>query len=180
VISECILTSETVRLRPVQESDLPHFQRWLADAELRRWMGSVEEQPTIEEEFDWYIRRREDPESVLWTIETPDGILLGTTELRLSPENMRAEVGISILDRTQWGKGYGTEAMRLVLDYAFDELELNRVELTTDAENARAIRSYEKCGFAREGLLRRHRVFEGVVGDTLVMAILREEWQGRR
>jgi len=180
VISESILTGENVRLRPVQESDLPHFQRWLADEELRRWIGSVEDQPTMEEEFDWYLGRRQDPESVLWTIETNGGVLLGTTELRLSPPNRRAEVGISVLDRTHWGHGYGTEAMRLVLEYAFDELELIRVELTTDAANARAIRSYEKCGFIREGLMRNHRVFAGVVGDTLMMAILREDWLAAR
>ncbi|MEX0682548.1 MAG: GNAT family protein [Dehalococcoidia bacterium] len=179
MISESILTGGSVRLRPVQESDLPHFQRWLADEELRRWMGSVEDQPTMEEESDWYLGRREDPDSVLWTIETSDGVLLGTTELRLSPANRRAEVGISILDGAHWGLGYGTEAMRLVLEYAFDELELNRVELTTDAANDRAIRSYEKCGFTREGMMRRHRIFNGIVGDTLIMSILREEWASK-
>jgi RimJ/RimL family protein N-acetyltransferase len=179
VISESILTGELVRLRPVVAADLPLFQRWLADVELRRWMGGVPDQPTMEEEEEWYWRRRQDPESVLWAIETLDGVLAGTTELRLNLDNRRAEIGISILDREQWGKGYGTDAMRLVLEYAFGELELNRVELTTDVANARAIRSYEKCGFRREGVLRRYRIFQDEVIDSLVMAILREEWQAR-
>lgn len=180
MISECFLSSKTVRLRPVRESDLPHFQRWLADEELRRWMGGMEEQPTIEEEFDWYVNRRQDPDSILWTIETADGVLLGSVELRLSPQNRRAEVGITILDRSHWGEGYGTEAMRLVLEYAFGELELNRVDLTTDAENARAIRSYEKCGFVREGLMRKYRMFKGETIDSIAMAILREDWLAAR
>ncbi len=57
-----------------------------------------------------------------------------------------------------------------------NDLELNRVELTTDEENARAIRCYEKCGFAREGLLRQHRLIDGKFGNTVVMAVLRAEW----
>jgi len=179
VISESILVAETVRLRPVQESDLPHFQRWLADDELRRWMGGLPAQPTLEEEYEWYFRRREDPDSVLWAIETADGELLGTTELRLSLENRRGEVGIGIFDRENWGKGYGTAAMLLVLEYAFEDLELNRVELTTDQDNARAIRSYEKCGFVREGVLRAYRVIDGRPSDSVMMAVLRDDWLAR-
>lgn len=176
MISESLLSSETVRLRPMQESDLPHFQKWLADAELRRWIGSVDKQPTMEEEFEWYVGRRQDPDAVLWTMETADGALLGSTELRLSVNNRRAEVGIAIFDREYWGKGFGTDALRLVLEYAFRELELNRVELTTDHDNARAIRSYEKCGFVSEGVLREHRIIEGKPSDSVQMAILRDDW----
>lgn len=178
MISESILSDETVRLRPVMEADLPHFQRWLADAELRRLIASVEEQPTMEEEFEWYVSRRQDPDSVLWAIESADdtGKLLGTVELRLNVNNRRAEVGIAIFDRAYWGKGFGTSAMRLVLDYAFGELELNRIELTTDTDNGRAIRSYEKCGFVHEGVLREHRIIEGEPSDSLVMSILRDDW----
>jgi RimJ/RimL family protein N-acetyltransferase len=69
--------------------------------------------------------------------------------------------------------------MRLVLDYAFGELKLNRVELATDEENTRAIRSYEKCGFVREGLLREHRQIDGRPSDSVPMAILRSDWEAR-
>lgn len=179
MISESILTAKKVRLRPVSESDLAHFRRWLADDELRRWLGSVDEQPSVAEEFDWYVSRRQDPDTILWSIEAADGALLGNVELRLSPLNRRAEVAIGIFDREQWGKGYGTEAMRLVLHYAFGELKLNRVELKTDHDNLRAIRSYEKCGFVREGLLREHRQIEGRPSDSVAMAVLRADWKAR-
>ena len=179
MISESILTAASVRLRPVEESDLTHFQRWLADDELRRWLGSVDEQPSVAEEYDWYVSKRQDPDTVLWSIEDASGTLLGNVELRLSPLNRRAEVGIGIFDREQWGKGYGTEAMRLVLDYAFGELKLNRVELTADVENVRAIRSYEKCGFVREGLLREHRLIGGKPSDCVAMAVIQADREGR-
>ena len=179
MISESILTTKRVRLRPLQESDLAHFQRWLADDELRRWLGSVNEQPSVAEEFDWYTSKRQDPDAILWSIEAAGGTLIGNVELRLRLLHRRAEVGIGIFDRQYWGKGYGTEAMRLVLDYAFGELKLNRVELTADEENVRAIRSYEKCGFVREGLLREHRLIDGRPVDSVAMAVIRCDWEGR-
>ena len=113
-------------MRPAGEGDRAHVQRWLGDDELRRWLGSVNEQPSIAEEYDWYMSKRQDPDTILWSIEATDGSLLGNIELRVSPLNRRAEVGIGIFDRQQWGKGYGTEAMRLVLDFAFGELKLDR------------------------------------------------------
>ncbi|MCH7484475.1 MAG: GNAT family N-acetyltransferase [Chloroflexi bacterium] len=169
-----------MRLRPAEESDLAQFQCWLADDELRRWLGSVNEQPSVAEEFDWYMSKRQDPDIILWSIEAADGgTLLGNVELRLSPLNRRAEVAIGIFDRQYWGKGYGTESMRLVLDYAFRELKLNRVELKAAEDNVRAIRSYEKCGFVREGLLREHRQIEGRPVDSVAMAVIRSDWEAR-
>ncbi len=179
MISESILTAQKVRLRPVEESDLTHFRRWLADDELRKWLGSLDKQPSVAEEFDWYSAKRQDPDTVLWSIDSTEGALLGNAELRISVVNRRAAVGIGIFDRDEWGKGYGTEAMRLVLDYAFGELKLNRVELATAVENVRAVRSYEKCGFVREGLLREHCLIDGQPSDSVTMAVLRSDWQAR-
>jgi len=176
VISESILEGEKVRLRPVQESDLPHFQRWLQDPEVTRWLAGFGEPPTLEDEYEWYERRRADEGSVLWAIDTLDGRLVGNIELRLAPAAERAELGISIHDKTQWNQGFGTDAVRLVLEYAFEELDLNRVELTTDEENVRGLRCYEKVGFVREGLLRQHRLLDGRFGNTIMMSVLRDEW----
>lgn len=176
MISESILEGEKVRLRPMHERDLPHFQRWLADAEVRRWLAEMDKAPTLEEEYSWYERRRSDPDAVLWSIETLDGQLLGNTELRVATHARRAELGISIHDKSQWNKGYGADAVRLVLEYAFDDADLNRVELTTDEDNVRGRRCYEKCGFVEEGLLRQHRIVQGRFGNTIMMSVLKNEW----
>ena len=66
-----------------------------------------------------------------------------------------------------------------VLGYAFGDLKLNRVELTTAEENVRAIRSYEKCGFVREGVLREHRLIDGRPVDSVAMAVIRSDWEAR-
>jgi RimJ/RimL family protein N-acetyltransferase len=178
VISESIIQGATVRLRPLEERDLPTCVEWMNDREVTRWLASVGEPPTLADEEEWYDRRRADPDSVMWAIETEEGRLIGNVELRLTPAARRAEMGIVIGDKSAWNRGYGTTTVRLVLRYAFEELDLNRIDLTTDEENHRAIRCYEKCGFVREGLMRQHRFVDGEFGNTLVMAVLREEWRG--
>jgi len=179
MISESILEGEKVRLRPVQERDLPHFVQWLQDPEVRRWLAAIGDAPTLEEEFAWYDRRRSDADSVMWSIETLEGQLVGTTELRLTPDAKRAELGIAIQDKTMWNQGLGTDTIRQVLAYGFEDLELNRIDLTTDEENVRGRCCYEKCGFVEEGLLRQHRIVEGKFGNTVMMSVLRDEWLAR-
>jgi RimJ/RimL family protein N-acetyltransferase len=176
VISESILQGEKVRLRPMEEHDLPSFVEWLADAEVTQWLAQLGTPPSLEEEYEWYERRRSDPDSLMWAIETLDGRLVGSTELRLEPARRKAEFGIVIGEKSEWDHGLGTDALRLVLDYAFGELELNRVELTTAEENERALRVYEKLGFVREGLKRQDRVLDGRFGNTVMMSVLRAEW----
>jgi RimJ/RimL family protein N-acetyltransferase len=176
MISESILQGEKVRLRPMEEGDLPRFVEWLADGEVTQWLAELGTPPTLEEEYEWYERRRGDPESLMWAIETLDGRLVGSTELRLEPARRKAEFGIVIGEKAEWSTGLGTDAVRLIVRYGFEELDLNRVELTTSEENLRAIRCYEKIGFVKEGLKRQDRIVKGRFGNTLMMALLREEW----
>ena len=88
-----------------------------------------------------------------------------------------AWVGIGIGDPQYWGKGYGTEAMRLLLNFGFGHLNLRRVTLNVFEYNERAIRSYEKCGFKVEGRLRKWMQRSGERYDLIYMGILRSEWE---
>ena len=91
-----------------------------------------------------------------------------------------AFVGIGMGDPDYRGKGYGTDAMNLVLRFAFQELNLHRVSLDAVATNARAVRSYEKCGFVHEGQTRGTE-FRNNIRDNLVsMGILRTEWERKQ
>jgi RimJ/RimL family protein N-acetyltransferase len=85
-------------------------------------------------------------------------------------------MGIGLGDREYWGKGYGTDAIRVILRYAFTELNLRRVTLVVFAYNPRAIKSYQKTGFKVEGQLRQHLARDGQRNDMIVMGVLREEW----
>ncbi len=87
-----------------------------------------------------------------------------------------AFVGIGLGDRADWGKGYGTDAMRIILRYAFMELNLHRVSLNVFEYNPRGIRSYEKSGFVIEGRERGLLQRDGRRWDVVYMGILKEDW----
>ncbi|MEX2236237.1 MAG: GNAT family protein [Dehalococcoidia bacterium] len=90
--------------------------------------------------------------------------------------NQHGWLAIGIGNRDDRGRGYGGEALRLGLNYAFNELNLHRISLTTLADNARAIRAYERAGFKREGVLRATTMRAGRRYDDLAMGLLRREW----
>ena len=179
MISESILQGKRVRLRPIEELDLPLFIRWLNDPDVRYWLSMADgPEFTLESEQEWYEEMRADPWRLVWCIETEDGQPIGNLGLHgIEETHGRATLGIAIGEKDFWGRGYGTEAIRQVLRYAFTELGLRRITLGTDEDNARGIRCYEKCGFVREGLLRGHRLRHGEPVNEVVMAVLREEWE---
>jgi RimJ/RimL family protein N-acetyltransferase len=92
--------------------------------------------------------------------------------------NRCADLRISLFYEDDFGRGYGTEALRLVLDYAFNTLKLHRVGLDVFDYNARAIHVYEKLGFRREGVLRDALYYDGAFHDSVLMSILEDEWTG--
>lgn len=175
--ADCILDGEKVRLRPVRDEDLPHFVRWLNDHDVFQWL-TLPKPPTMEEERQWWEAQQANPNEIVWAIETLDGRLLGDLALRPNPLGRWADLGIFIGEKATWNRGYGTDAVRTLLRYAFGGMRLNRVSLTTDELNTRALRCYEKCGFVREGLMRQHRLVDGQFRNTVMMGILREEFLG--
>lgn len=90
-----------------------------------------------------------------------------------------AFLGIGLGERQYWGQGYGSDALEILLRYAFRELGLRRVSLTVFEYNPRAIHTYEKAGFQNEGRLRQWLNRDGRRWDLLVMGILRQEWEAR-
>lgn len=89
-----------------------------------------------------------------------------------------AELGITIGDKAYWGRGYGTEAIGLLVDYGFRHHNLHRIYLNVNGNNARAIGAYKRCGFVEEGRLREHVWSNGAYIDLVYMGILRAEWVG--
>jgi RimJ/RimL family protein N-acetyltransferase len=94
----------------------------------------------------------------------------------LNPSQGEAFTGVGIGDPQLWGKGYGTDAIRLLLRYAFNELNLRRISLMAFEYNQRALRSYHKAGFVEEGRMRGVLHREGRRWDSIYMGILRDEW----
>jgi RimJ/RimL family protein N-acetyltransferase len=172
------LEGKIIRLRPQERADAALFVRWWHDPEVLHWLH-LSEGPEITQE-SWlkaYESRREDASYAAWIIETKDGLPVGQVGLHsIDPIHTRASLFISIGEKDQWGRGIGSDAVRLVLSEAFNRYDLRRVELITDADNARGIRCYEKCGFVSEGTLRAHRLRYGKPLDMITMAVLRDGW----
>jgi len=166
-----------VRLRPITEADLPDYVRWLNDPEVARFLVRETEGLTLEQEREWFTRiSSPEARDRHWAIEA-EGRHVGNCALRPVPTGTTASFGITIGDKNYWGKGYGTSAVREALRRGFREMGLRRIQLHVRADNLRAIRCYETCGFQHEGLLRQTVFKHGQYLDLLNMGILREEWE---
>lgn len=174
IAPEVRLDSALVRLRPAALSDVPHFVRWYSDPEVLHWLHMSEGPAATEEsERARIAAAAEDPSQVLWVIETRRARAIGNLGLQqIDPVHRRAWLGICIGERDAWSQGYGSAAIRLLLRYAFESPGLRRIQLIADADNARGIRCYEKCGFYQEALLRAHRLRYGEPLDMVQMAAM--------
>lgn len=158
--------------------------RWNRDSEYMRLLDfEPARMASVKKIKEWFEKdmEKEKPEEHFFQVRTLEGdVLIGFVGLFGEFWNHAdAWVGIGLGERDYWGKGYGTDAMRVILRYAFTELNLWRVTLGTFEYNPRAIRSYEKAGFTLEGRCRKNLLRDGKRWDTLLMGILREEWEKR-
>jgi RimJ/RimL family protein N-acetyltransferase len=172
------LRGEHVYLRPLEPADVELVHRWFSDARVLLLMGelprslasrqrsaeaSVESQG--DDHFSFVICRLADSEPV------------GRTDVfEIDRHNGSAAFGITIGDPALWGQGLGTDAINVVVDFAFGQLRLERLWLGTDANNTRAQTAYAKAGFTVEGRLRHAYYQDGEFVDEIRMAMLRDEW----
>lgn len=155
--------------------------RWQRDTEFVRLADSdpsrLSSEKKIKEWFDQQAEGGPKPERVSFSIRTlGEDKYIGFLGLWIDLIHSEAWVGLGIGEREFWSKGYGTDMMKLCLQYVFTELGVERLSLGLHEYNPRALRSYEKCGFRLEGRTRKDVLREGQRSDTLWMGILREEW----
>jgi RimJ/RimL family protein N-acetyltransferase len=167
-----------VSFRPAEVEHAPIYQAWVNDPENHQYLARFRPMSGLEEK-QWLEKVHERKELHLFEIALRDEERpIGLCSIGLGEQPHRSgEVGISIGDREFQGKGYGSEAIGLLLEYGFATLGLHRIQLFVYANNARAIRCYEKCGFRREGVRREARWWAGRWWDILEYAILEHEWQ---
>jgi RimJ/RimL family protein N-acetyltransferase len=174
-----LLAGQKVRLTAITKDDLPLFVEWFGNIELRRYLGGVTMPVRLEEEESWYEQQRKSSDVHNFAIRTLDENQLigscGIMDIRWHARN--CEVGISVGDKDFWGKGYGTDAMRVLIHYAFMEMNMHRVGLEVLSFNPRAIKSYEKVGFQLEATSRESHYLDGKRYDDYFMSILYPEWK---
>ena len=177
-----LFRGELVRLTAEDpESRAKAGVNWQRDSEFHRLLDAEPALMISEKRLkEWLEKRNEDgfkPDGHLFSVRTlAEDKLIGFFGLWLDLINNEAWIGIGIGERDFWGKGYGTDMMKLALQYAFTELNVHRVSLGLMDYNPRALRSYEKAGFRLEGRTRGDVQRAGKHHDSLWMGILREEW----
>ena len=171
-----------VRLRPSERVDLPLFVQWLSNPEMRDYVTVRYMSLALEERwFDGTVTATGGgaPDKLHFVIEArADNKPIGVIGLEhINWRDRETEVGITIGESEYWGKGYGTDAMRTILMVGFHWYNLHRIYLRVVADNARAVRSYEKCGFQHEGCARESVFINGVYKDLLWMSMLAHEFK---
>lgn len=175
------IAGRNVVLRSLTQQDAPAIHTIFGDPEvIRFWscpplLNLAAARELIEEIHDHFRSRR----LFQWgiSIHETDEILGTCTLLHLDQAHRRAEVGIA-LRSTVWGRGFATEALGLLLGFAFGELDLHRVEADVDPRNERSLRLFERQGFRREGYLRERWHHLGEIHDAIFLGLIRKEWLG--
>jgi len=175
-----LLCGSKVRLAALTEGDLPTMARWHQDAEFLRLYDSRPAYPKTEAELArWLEELQKDRHTFAFAVRPVEGDdLIGYLELDgINWQHGVCGMGLAIGDQANWGQGYGYEATQLGLAFAFNELNLHRVQVTVFSYNERSIALIEKVGFQREGAYREFLQRDGRRYDMILYGLLRHEWE---
>lgn len=173
-----MLYGEKVTLRPFKKEDLERATEFENDVELRLLAQIDPPVPWTLERQEAIFERQQKEEPVAWFAIEADGQYIGKCGLNnFRQSDQTCELGIEIGDKAYWGKGYGRDAVNLLLDYAFRLRNVRKVSLATSSHNERAIRAYLRCGFVEEGRLREQQWCNGRYVDWVFMGIFRRDWE---
>ena len=172
------LVGDRIYLSPRSIEDAEKFTEWLNDFETTDYLGRSDQLVTLEGEKE-FLEKNTNPEAGFAIVTLDGDKLIGTVSLeRIKHVYRTATLGIFIGDKDYRSKGYGTEAIKLILEYGFKYLNLNNIDLSVMSFNERAIACYKKCGFKKYGRRRECRFINGKYYDCISMDILAREFDG--
>jgi len=178
------LFGERIMLREYQKEDLPFMREWVNNPAIVKYLADIFLFPHTLVETESFLNARLENKNpavqgfVIADINT--GAYLGQIDFSsIDWKNRKVMFGIVLGREENLSRGYGSEAIGVLLRFAFREMGLNRVALDVKAGNDRGIACYRKCGFREEGRMRDDYFQDGQYGDTIRMSILRREWEAR-
>jgi RimJ/RimL family protein N-acetyltransferase len=176
------INASRIRLRPIASTDVDAMYMVFSNPEVMRYWSTppLPNKVAAEELVSEILNDIARGKMMKWGIaRRADDFVIGTTTLfNLDRDNGRAELGYA-LGREHWGNGFMTEALQALLEYAFEELKLRRLEADVDPRNAASIRTLERLGFKREGFLRERWHVADEIQDALFYGLLKREWNRR-
>ena len=172
------IVGENIYLSPRNSDDIEVFTKWLNDFKVTDGLGRSGLMVTLDGEKQ-YLQKINDNNYSFAIVTMEKDEMIGTISLeRINYINRVATLGIFIGNEDWRGKGIGTEAIKLILDYGFNYLNLNNIRLTVLEFNVGAIACYKKCGFKEMGKVRQSYYVNGKYYDKILMDILKEEFNG--
>lgn len=168
-----------VILRPVQESDIPLFQKWMNNPKVTHFLANVFPITFIDEK-NWYDSNSKSTKDrvILAIVDRKTKKLIGTMGMNnIDYISGVATTGSVIGDERYWGKGYGTEAKMLLLELAFNELNLRKLYSEVIVYNERSLAFSNKCGYKEEARLKEHYYRSGQYHDQVILSVFRSDWQ---
>jgi RimJ/RimL family protein N-acetyltransferase len=172
------LVGERLVLRPFSKRDLTHIQRWSNDAELRKLIGEIA--PINQAQAEKFYRELRRDENRIWfviVLKKGKRVIGEAGLLRMFRPWRSTDMTIIIGERDAWGKGYGKEAGRLILNYAFQHLGFHRVSISVVGFNKNALRFWRSLGFKKEGVERDAHFYDNKYSDGIMMSILEDEYK---
>ncbi len=172
------LIGERIYLRPMEKDDLPHVRKWSNDPEIRRLTG--ETTPMSVEEAEAFYERIQKDESRIWfvvVLKENDRVVGECGLLRMFHPWRTTDLTMILGEKDIRHRGYGTEAIVLLMDYAFGYLGFHRISIGVVGFNESALRFYEKVGFKREGIQRDGYYYDHTFSDFVMLSILEDEFR---
>lgn len=169
------IKGDRLYLSPMNVNDAETYTRWLNDKYVVENIGGYAKVLTVQEEKEWLIKNSNDYNFAI-VLNDKDRLIGNISLMDVDLINQTAELGIFIGEQDDRNKGYGKEAIKLILDYGFNTLNLNNIMLKVYSFNEKAIKTYKKVGFKTFGVRRECRYRDGLVYDTVYMDILKKEF----
>jgi RimJ/RimL family protein N-acetyltransferase len=177
-----MITGKHVILRGLEREDLKLMHKWLNDEEVMAWARSqpdnIAPMESIEKDFEQDLKGENSQRRTYIVIDRKSSKPVGWAAIRWwRLHSTTGGIGLVIAEKELRGKGLGTEATRLLVDLAFDQLNMHKVELFTRSDNEAALKAVKSCGFKLEGRLRETVYFDGKYHDGLMFGLLRGEYK---
>ena len=171
------LEGKDIVLRPLKkETDLARCMKWMNDMETKQYLLVILPVDWATEE-KWFEKEKK-PGEITLAIETKKGEYIGNIGLHNIDLIFRhGEIGIVIGEKAYREKGLGTQAVRLLVDYAFSQMNLHRIEYRAIADNERSIKTAKRIGFKEEGRRRETVYRNGRYKDDVILGLLHKEWE---
>jgi RimJ/RimL family protein N-acetyltransferase len=185
------ITGDRIYLRAVVEEDLPYYFNWLDDQETTRYMQRGIYPNNMDEMREYMksmqrskdgmhlaiVRKAEYVEGILKNPLREDRHIGNITLLNIHPTFRSAEISIIIGDKQCCGNGYGTEAIKLLVDHAFTRMNLNRLQAGMVAKNVSSQGAFMNVGFKPDGILRQAYYCDGEYQDVVILSLIKSDWR---